>query len=300
MINSIPSLLYLACMVLALPCALLAALVLGLRKGGVHKGLWTAVCILSLLCALGMMLVEGIALFQATNGMAGLIRQQWVTNILLHALKSLVCIVPALIFPLTLNGRRDGLKALLLVPAILLSICSMFKYKMAGFLPMLMVYLPLLAVVLLAAIRAFSGRKTALGILMALGAAGCLLTLPMLSAMAGHSLQTLNFAPLQMLRSLSKLFSAVFSAPFTLVQLIRFTGLPLPAYALLALLTTAGLIGAKLPGKATADKPKPKAAPQPAPQPAPKAAPAPRFCMQCGAPLDADAKFCNKCGSPVK
>lgn len=292
MINSIPSLLYLACMVLALPCALLAALVLGLRKGGVHKGLWTAVCILSLLCALGMILIEGIAAYLTVGGA--------LTPMLMvrRALVPLVCIVPALVFPLTLNGRMDGLKALLLVPAMLLSICSVFMYRLSNSLPMLMVYLPLLAVLLLAAAWAISGRKTALGIGMALCAAGCLLVLPLLSATAGHCLQTMVLEPLAILRVLPRMVPALFSDPFRMITRILIAALPLPAYALLAMLTTAGLLSAKLPGKAAAKRPAPQPAPQAAPRPA--QASSPRYCVQCGAQLQPGVKFCIKCGKPVR
>ena len=288
----IPSLLYLACLVLPLPCALLAALALGLRKGTVHKGLWTAVCILSLLCALGMMLIEGIAAYLTVGGA--------LTPMLMvrRALVPLVCIVPALVFPLTLNGRGDGLKALLLVPAMLLSICSVFMYKLLGFLPMLMVYLPLLVVLLLAAAWAISGRKTALGIGMALCAAGCLLVLPLLSETAGHCLQNLDLEPRTILRVLSRMVPAFFSDPFRMINRILTAALPLPAYALLAMLTTAGLLSAKLPGKAAAKRPAPQPAPQAAPRPA--QASSPRYCVQCGAQLQPGVKFCIKCGKPVR
>ena len=91
---------------------------------------------------------------------------------------------------------------------------------------------------------------------------------------------------------------ALFSDPFRMITRILIAALPLPAYALLAMLTTAGLLSAKLPGKAAAKRPAPQPAPQAAPRPA--QASSPRYCVQCGAQLQPGVKFCIKCGKPVR
>lgn len=261
-----------ALIVVGVLAALVAALVLAVRKAPLRPRTWTA---LGVIATVLMVLTEPAKLILVALGQGGYLGLSGRT--VATALLGMACMACAGAFLALSAGKKRPLKLLLLLPTALYALYTLISSLIMGYVESVYLLLDvgmLLAIVLLAVWYA-TNRSVGAGIPLAL------LSLLLLAAgsiwgryFGLHVLDTGSTSELDRL-------------------LITFSlGLSPSQFLLLVLAAQAGLLSAKL--RATA----PARPEQPAPsaQLAPSAA---RFCTHCGAPVPAQSRFCTRCGRPL-
>lgn len=307
---NIVGILYIVCYFLLLPCTIVTALVLLMGKGKANKGLWCAASVLSTLSCFILAIIDLVAQVQAFPN-PGEVLRLYLPRVMLPML----CFLPVTLYPLVCTtGRKGGWKPLLLVPALIASFVRMisaaglfnglsFQFKiLLYYVP---IYFPLMLMMLLAAVWYYTGKKPVLGIAMGLYGLLCLMFHPILCASIGVRMIYMPgkgelFAGMRMLlRSVSN------NGMMNTLSFLRASSFPLAGYAVMSILTIAGLHSKRLPKEtevvpaAVPARPQmPQAVPAAPTKPAAPQAAA-HFCTQCGSKLDAGDKFCTKCGTRV-
>ena len=252
--------------------ALVAAIVLAVRKAPLRPRTWIALGVIAVVL---MVLTEPAKLILVALGQGGYLGLSGRT--VATALLGMVSMACAGVFLALSAGKKRLLKLLLLLPTALYALFTLISSLIMGYVESVYLLLDvgmLLAIVLLVVWYA-TNRSVGAGIPLAL------LSLLLLTAgsiwgryFGLHVLDTGSTSELSRL-------------------LITFSlGLSPSQFLLLLLAAQAGLLSAKL--RATA--PAQPAQPTPPAQPAPSAA---RFCTHCGAPVPAQSRFCTRCGRPL-